>query len=73
MRFQRGRARREAGNASDEVDRVYVLGGFVVVVGVLVVFGNLLDKANIDVWTGVLTALVLLVVSIPLFVHVSRR
>lgn len=64
--------RRTTDNRWDPDDVPWLLAGLITIGAVLLVFGVLLDYSALDVWSGIVVFLVLMLLSLPLFRRVAR-
>ncbi len=60
------------GRMFDPVDRSLSVGGLGVIVAVLAVVAVMLDASALDVWTGLIVFLILVIVSVPLASWIAR-
>ena len=59
------------GTSVDDVP--LIIGGVGLLLVLLIGFSMSIDMVNLDVWTGVLTSAVLLVVSVPVFMWMGKQ
>ncbi len=74
MRWLREAARdRGLPGLVDPIDRSLAAGGLAVILVLLAVVAVMLDASALDVWTGLILSLVLVIVSVPMCTWIARR
>ncbi|MFM7069996.1 MAG: hypothetical protein ACKOYM_11130 [Actinomycetes bacterium] len=66
-------SRRVTGRGASEVELPMMAGGVACIAVLLVGVSLSIDLFNLDVWTGLLTGLILLTISLPVFMWMAKR